>query len=186
MGSRNNRRFEVRWINGEEIDLYITEHMDIASVFSAIADVVNWPVNYLSLVIGHRHFEYIHRIAWRDRTTLMALREECLANNTIRRAEDAKLTIQVVSRGPPDMFWRGCICDFPGHGCCITGRIDDLKPQCQQSLQWGEESHWGCWWCGEDGCCRTGACGHACCELNCPSLSSASDNDRPPLKQQRH
>ena len=59
MGSRHNRRFEVRWINGEEIDLHnrgycqrIHENMDITWVISAIADVGDWPVNYLSLVIG--------------------------------------------------------------------------------------------------------------------------------------
>ena len=142
MGSWTEHRFEVRWINGEEIHLYnrgycqrIHENMDIAWVISAVADVVDWPVSYLSFVIGHRHFEY----GW-DRTTLLALRKECLANGTMSRAEDAKLTIHVVGHGPPDMFWSGdCICDFPGHGCCITGRTDDLRPRCKQSLQWGEE-----------------------------------------------
>ena len=124
MGSRTYHSFEVRWLNGEAIDLRpyscrICENTDIAWVINAVANVLDWPASSLSFVVGHRHFEYIHRIAWRGHKTLLALREECLRNGTMSRAEDAKLTIYVACHAPPDMFWSESRSAMPLPDCAI-------------------------------------------------------------------
>ena len=132
MGSRFHY-FEVRWINGEVINLHpfssrICSNTDIAWVISAIAHVLAWPPSSLSILVGSRKFEYIHSIALRDHTTLLELRDECLKDGTMSTAEDSKLTVYVIRHEPPEEFGRGsCVCGFPGYGCCITGRTDDLK-----------------------------------------------------------
>ena len=153
-------RYEVRWAcNGELIDMqhYSTRLRDahVAWVIHAIGRCVDWPVHYLEFCIGERVFRYKHRLCERDRTPLLDL-------HTDRRR---KLRVLVVKESPPEMFWDGeCICMFPGFGCCVTGRTDALRQRCEQSLQWGEEYHYECWWCGNNGTCRCANCGCDCCE----------------------
>ena len=82
------------------------------------------------------------------------------------------LPISVIRHSPPADFHSCgssassllCICDFPGQGCCHTGRTDSVESPCLAALQRGHRQHWGCRWCGEKGCCRATNCGHPCCE----------------------
>ena len=60
------RHFEVRWLNGQVLDLEhyscrIYSTTDIAWVFQVVHSVVDWPPTYITLVIGNVHFQYTSR-----------------------------------------------------------------------------------------------------------------------------
>ena len=155
-------------------DTRIHDNTDISWVIDAISRQIAWPLGYFKIVVGTRPFEYVHRLKDRDCTLLQDLREECLQEGTIN-SEDP-LPITLVLHCPPETFDNNmCICEFPGYGCCITGRSDnggcaltvadgpsddDVKRKVR-FLKWRHE---GCKRCGNCGICRSGNCGHACCE----------------------
>ena len=169
-------RYEVRWARtGMLIEMHSfstrLKHADVSWVIDAIGSTVDWPNRYLVFYINQRTFRYIHSIAYKDRTSLLDLHAEGLRQGLLENGS-SKLVISIEKEDPPEMFWAGeCICMFPGHGCCVTGRTDALGEHCAQSLQWGEEFHYGCWWCGNGGCCRSGNCGEGCCEAASIQLS---------------
>ena len=103
---------------------------------------------------------------------------------TLRMTENHRFLISAIRHAPPCDFLPsglssrsiGCICDFPGHGCCHTGRADLAESPCLPALQRGRWHHLGCRWCGEGGCCRTADCGHPCCEqLDLETLYSSEN-----------
>ena len=162
-------RFElVNTSGGETIALRdysgrIYQETDISWVLRIAGELIDWPLGSLSLVVGRRTFKWCHRIALRDRTSLLKLRAECVKEGVIHPA--GTLKIGVVLDAPPERFERGsCICDFRGYGCCVTGRTDGWSRCCEQIMQRGLEAHYECRLCGNNGCCRSGNCGHPCCE----------------------
>ena len=168
-------RFEVRLLSGEVVDMKrystrIYDNTDVSWVIKAVADVLAWPPEYLIISVGRRQFQYAHEAAQRDRTTLLQLMQEPWGDVTEGHAQE-RLGIQVTRKRPPDTFENSirashpvyCICDFPGHGCCRKGREDRLAWQCDRTQRAGQDSHWGCNWCGNNATCRVGSCGHTCC-----------------------
>ena len=160
-------------------DTCIHDNTCISWVIEAIGRQIQWPPEYFSIAVGTRHFKYVHRLKDRDQSLLQDLRRECLQQGIING--DAPLPITLVLPRPPETLGRClCICDFPGHGCCITGRSDDDR--CALTIADGrsdddrsddnnglaigapELRHYGCKWCGNCGICRCGDCGHACCK----------------------
>ena len=98
---------------------------------------------------------------------------------TLRMTENHRFLISAIRHSPPSDFLPPiglCICDFPGHGCCHTGRTDLDESPCLPALQGGRWHHLGCRWCGEGGCCRTADCSHPCCEqLDLETLYSSEN-----------
>ena len=162
------RRFEARWMDGTVIDIRyrstrIDKHTHVDWAIQVVASEVAWPVEYLSFAVGDRVFQYVHRITHRDGTLLIDLWNECHHAGHLNNDATA-LVISVIRHPPPDVFGQRCICDFPGHGCCINGRSDHLREQCQEFLQFQDRIHYGCLCCGNNGSCRCGDCGHECCK----------------------
>ena len=66
---------------------------------------------------------------------------------TLRMTENHRFLISAIRHAPPCDFLPsglssrsiGCICDFPGHGCCHTGRTDLAESPCLPALQRGED-----------------------------------------------
>ena len=169
--------FEVRWLNGQILDLEhyscrIYSTTDIACVFKAVHSVVVWPRTYISLVIGNTHFQYTSGPC-KEELYLKNLYYTGVLEGTLRMTENHRFLISAIRHAPPCDFLPsglssrsiGCICDFPGHGCCHTGRTDLAESPCLPALQSGWRHHWGCRWCGEGACCRRADCGHPCCDL---------------------
>ena len=155
--------FRVLRQTGEFLDMgfydtRIHHNTTISWVIEAIGCIIKWPVAYCSFVIGLRCFKYAPQIRYHDQTLLQDLRRECLQHKIINDAD--ALPITLIIHPPPTNFGQHhalmCIWDFPGHGCCITGRSDDLHDLCVRH-------HDGCKCCGNCGICRSGNCGHACC-----------------------
>ena len=145
----------------------IFDNTDISWVVDIAARELGWPRESLSIVVGERTFKWSRDSALRDRTKLKKLRDEGVKDGDMK-AEDT-LRVGVICHAPPEECGSeeggcSCICDFRGHGCCVTGRTDGVSPCREQIMQRGQEAHYGCRWCGEGGCCRSGNCGHPCCE----------------------
>ena len=161
----------------------IVQETDISWDFRIAAELLDWPPGSLSIEVGGRRFKWCHRIALRDRTTLLELRVGCVRKGAMEPTDT--LTLVVVPHDPPEKFEReeGCICDFRGHGCCVTGRTDGVSQCREQIMQRGQEAHYGCRWCGEGGCCRSGNCGHPCCEEAQEYYMDSSDET--PVRRRR-
>ena len=168
-------RFEVRFLSGEVINMRqystrIYQNTDVSWVIQAVANVLAWPPEYLIIYIGRRQFQYAHRLAQRDRTTLLQLILELWGDIAVGHSQE-RLIIHVERKRPPDTFENSggashpvyCICDFPGHGCCRKGREDHLARECDRTQRAGQGSHWGCQWCGNNATCRNRSCDHTCC-----------------------
>ena len=153
-------RYQVQWLSGEAVkvdpfDDRIHDNTDMDWVIHAICSSISWPRRYLSFYVGKRQFTYIHRIADRQRVLLVDLRHACLTAGISNPADN--LIINVVARPPPRILSPGvCICDFPGHGCCLTGRTDEWKDECANCA-------FDCRSCGKCCVCRSGDCDHSCC-----------------------
>ena len=177
------RHFEVRWLNGQILDLEhyscrIYSTTDIAWVFKAVHSVVVWPRTYITLVIGNTHFQYTPGPC-KEELYLKNLYCTGVLEGTLRMTENHRFLISAIRHSPPSDFLPPiglCICDFPGHGCCHTGRTDLDESPCLPALQGGRWHHLGCRWCGEGGCCRTADCSHPCCEqLDLETLYSSEN-----------
>ena len=139
-------RFRVVNLDGDTIaldhrDSRIHEAVTLEGLLPDVATAMNWPVSHICLVVDNTIVKYIHRISERKRTRLLDLCSvgtECI--------------VQAIKIGPPDKFLpeEVCICDFGG--CCCECMVASNRP---------------CEGCGNDGCCRTGNCGHSCCESRC-------------------
>ena len=123
------RHFEVRWLNGQILDLEhyscrIYSTTDIAWVFEAVHSVVVWPRTYISLVIGNTHFQYTSGPC-KEELYLKNLYYTGVLEGTLRMTENHRFLISAIRHAPPCDFLPsglssrsiGCICDFPGHGC---------------------------------------------------------------------
>ena len=122
-------------------------HLDMGWLCWALHEApgVQWPYPWVRFVVGAETFTHVNlRRSTRRLTDLMAA-----------YGEDGLLIITVIRLPPPRDFDNNpgfCTCDFPGVGCCVTGRRDVAHIHER-----------GCRACGINGCCRAGECGHACC-----------------------
>ena len=157
-------RFQVQWLSGEEVNLFpydrrIHANTDMGFVIHAVLDSISWPAQYLTFYVGERQFTYVHRMKERQHVLLVDIRQACLTSGTL--SPDGDLIINIVRAQPPRSFQDMdvlCICDFPGHGCCRTGRTDELKDECFKCED-------DCRSCGNCGICRSGECDHSCCHM---------------------
>ena len=114
----------------------IYENTTVEWILPAVAAALSWPVSYVKLVVGQTVVTYAHRI--RERTETYMKHFECA---------DKVLIIQATKIPRPATFTDSypilCLCDF-GRCCCYCVN--------------------GCAGSGNSGCCRSGNCGHDCCE----------------------
>ena len=180
-------RFVLQWaVSGTEIQTNWSTRIDdwstlsIGRIMAKLAGDIEWPVSHLSFCIGGRIYKAdtsrpAHttaergRISDRDATPLLDL----YIQHNSRDHQHMPLRIEVIRLRPPQDFREYeqgfCICDFPGQGCCHTGRTDDLHFSCKH--WWAQLTDgfprwpaWRCTSCGNNGCCQSGNCGHPCCE----------------------
>ena len=178
--SGHHVRFEVRRLSGEMVpmgyyDDRIHENTDMGTIIEEVGKVMAYPIHGLVFQVGRHQFTHEKRIANRDRTLLRNLHAECVAGGG--HHGDANLVINVTLVPPPEDLGalNTCICEYPGHGCCVTGRTDVFKELCGQLRRGGEEWHYGCTRCGNEAICRNGNCGHLCCELLQPDAEVEED-----------
>jgi len=106
-----------------------------------VAAAVEWPVTHIALHSLGKTVQHVQRTHERTWTLL-----EELANNA--RYHGEVIPIAVLLLPPPLLYNDGsCICDFGG--CCRLCFVP---------------SNTGCSGCGNNGCCRSGNCGHPCCK----------------------
>jgi len=160
-------RFEVRQLSGERFPLRhmsnrICTNTSVAYLLRRMPEECDWPNNYISLFFGDRYFGSTRTS---ETVFLVDLRLQQIAEGCME--PDDPLVLYIHLHPIPDMFWTcfGCVCDFTGHGCCRSGRLDELQTHCWESLQWGDDGWWhrDCWWCGNCRPCREGECSHRCC-----------------------
>ena len=153
-------RYQAQWLSGaavqaDSVDHRIHDNTDMDWVIDAFRSWISWPARSLSFQVGGRQFTYCHRTADRQHVLLVDLHHACLTDGALN--PDDNLIINVIAHQPPRVLPRGlCICDYPGHGCCITGRTDEWKGECANCL-------FLCRSCGNQTECFTGECDHACC-----------------------
>ena len=147
---RTRRRFEVRDDGGEVIPMTscssrINHNTTLEWILPYVAKKLSWPSEYVNLTSKGAVVAHVHEIRNRTQTFMSNL-----------DPASPLLTIYARKLRRPELFdlnHRLCLCDFDGccRQCAVPGRLP-------------------CRGCGNNGCCRTGNCGHACCERN--------DNDR--------
>ena len=133
------------------LDTRITDNLDMGWLCAALSGAtgVQWPYPWVRFVVGAETFTHVKEIPLRSTRRLTDL--------MAAYGEDGLLIITVIRLPPPrdfDLNTGFCTCDFPGVGCCVTGRRD--------------VAHIHELWCracgtGNNMSCRTGECGHACC-----------------------
>ena len=107
-----------------------------------VAEALNWPAHKIRLCYGDVVVEYKHRINDRTHTRCMELLALGLSS------ED--LVVNVVKLPLGSFAEEGdCACDLGRGSCCLLCRVAGPQP---------------CDGCGNTGCCRSGSCGHSCCE----------------------
>ena len=118
--------FEVRWLNGQILDLEynscrIYSTTDIAWVFEAVHSVVDWPRKYISLVIGNTHFQYTCGPC-KEEFYLKNLYYTGVLEGTLRMTENHGFLILAIRHALPfDVLPSGLssrsigFCDFLGH-----------------------------------------------------------------------
>jgi len=115
----------------------------VEEYFDAMHKTLRWPRGFFHFLVKTRAGEDvivkdIHRIRDRTRTMMRDLQQEL----------DENVTVRVVLLQPPDVYDAGlCACCFGS--CCLLCNTPKDRP---------------CDGCGNTGCCRTGDCGHECCE----------------------
>ena len=135
--------FTGRDIDVSPLSNRITENLQVGSLIDKLQRYTDWPACHIVWIIEGQIFRHVLRIAHRDPTKVIDL-------YTNRTNHTSPLLIRAIKEKPPEWFPNQgmCICDFPGHGCCCTGRTDE---------------HQHLW---HSGCCAAGNCGHTCCEKN--------------------
>ena len=120
------RHFEVRWLNGQILDLEhyscrIYSTTDIAWVFEAVHSVVDWPRKYISLVIGNTHFQYTCGPC-KEEFYLKNLYYTGVLEGTLRMTENHGFLILAIRHALPFDFLPSGLssrsigfCDFLGH-----------------------------------------------------------------------
>ena len=143
---RTYRRFEVRDVKGEVIRMSscssrIYHNTTLEWILPYVAEQLSWPSEYVILISEGATVAHVHEI--RDRTqTFMSDLDPA----------SPLLTIYAWKLRRPELFdfnHRLCLCDFGG--CCRRCAVPGRSP---------------CRGCGNNGCCRTGDCGHVCCKRN--------------------
>ena len=122
----------------------VRDHSELEWYLQFVSEALQWPVDHLKFVVKDRNgedriVEYIHRISKRSHTRLLDLFLET----------DDCIHVSVQLLPPPSDYsnLRHCICDFGS--CCTLCMVP---------------GRYGCQGCGNTGCCRSGNCGHPCCE----------------------
>ena len=102
-----------------------------------VAEGLQWPISHVQLTVGTTIVKYVHRIKERSMTPLVNFLDE-----------KQLLVIHATRLRRPRRMGDGlCLCDFGG--CCVLCRVPGKRV---------------CKGCGNNGCCRSGNCGHQCCE----------------------
>ena len=130
-------------IHLEQYCTRVDELSTLEEFLRPVAQALDWRVSHISLTLNHVTVAYTARISQRTRTNILSLVSD-------RDDSLEPVTVTVYKFPPPTDFrdYAGCMCDFGG--CC-----------CNCSVQSSTE----CWGCGNNGCCRSGNCGHPCCEI---------------------
>ena len=137
-----------------------------------IETYVDWPLDFVSFIVGTETFQHFNRIALRS-------------TRLLRDLETAEVLRVTVYRLPmPDKFpyignegtlVRGtCLCNFGG--CCLVGR----EGYCHHLGQYARGGPGRCEFCGNNGCCRCDSCGDRCCAKICSEASAAEEAVRRP------
>ena len=162
--------YQVLWLSGGAVDMgmyddRIHDDTDMHWVMKSVGNQLynKWPLESLIFCVGDERFTYEPRVYCRPHVLLADLRQVRLTAGTLN--PDEPLIINVIPLPPPRTFTRWCICDFEGHGCCITGRTDAWEGDCANHSD-------GCRCCGNNVLCRAGKCGHPCCEAYVDAESS--------------
>jgi hypothetical protein len=116
--------------------------------FQHVAAVLDHPMYFLRFVFvtdmdGESRSIRCRRLLSEQSHTLLT---------SIRQERDGEVWVSVVKDDPPSDYGQGacqgfCVCDFGG--CCRLCLVPSSVI---------------CRACGNNGCCRTGNCGHECCE----------------------
>ena len=154
-------RFVFHHPNGDHIstgwyDNRIHDNTDISWLWRIVSAQIDHPIDYVQLVVGEQIYNYINRIALRDGSLLQDLRLDCVQRQFLGIDSDLLITMNLLP--PPKHLGSSqlirCICDFPGHECCILGRA-----VCENT----EAHHRGCTFCGNNEVCRSFQCDHSSC-----------------------
>ena len=141
-------RFAIYYMSGEQVptgnhlSTRIYYNTTVGWLLPAVAGLVQWPASHVQLIIGGETFSH-------GETQSKLLKQFKADGNDV-------VHITVTRLSPPCEYSElDCVCDFDG--CCVgvgvLGRCDHTG-----SGSW-------CVQCGNNGTCRSGSCGHKCCEL---------------------
>lgn len=123
----------------KRLSMRIYPETTVEWLMSYVAKALSWPISHVQLTVGSTSVKYIHRIKERSRTRLVTFLDE-----------KQPLVIRATRLERPKRMEDGlCLCDFGG--CCVLCRVPGRRE---------------CKGCGNNGCCRSGNCGHRCCERN--------------------
>ena len=98
-------RFVFHRPNGDHIstgwyDNRIHDNTDISWLWRIVSAQIDYPIDYVQLVVGEQIYNYIHRIALQDGSLLQDLRLDCVQRNLL--GIDADLPITVILLQPPE------------------------------------------------------------------------------------
>jgi hypothetical protein len=141
---QRQRRFEVRCsrtgdcINMDPYSTRIDDNTTLEWILPQVAQELSCPIDYVELTAGTTCVRYVHRLKERTHTLMMDL-----------NAFEDPLIIEAARLPRPQSFEDGgaCLCAFGGC-CCYC-----MAP-----------GAYVCSGCGNNCCCRSGNCGHQCCE----------------------
>jgi hypothetical protein len=135
---------------GEEVptghlSTLIYDNTTVGWLLPRVAGLVQWPASHVQLIIGGETFSHVQ---------LLKGRSEKLLKDFEADGDGDVVHITVTRLSPPCEYSEcECLCDFDG--CCVVG----VHGRCDHT-----GSGW-CFHCGNNGTCRSGSCGHKCCEL---------------------
>jgi hypothetical protein len=136
------KRFAIYYMSGEQVptgrlSTRIDDNTTVGWLLQIVAGLVQWPASHVQLIIGGETFSHVQFLKGRSPKLLSDF-----------EADGDVVHITVTRLSPPC-----CLCDFAG--CCVVGVLG----RCDHT-----GSGW-CFHCGNNGTCRSGSCGHKCCEL---------------------
>ena len=147
MGTRVRFRYAT---TGEVIPLSshiatkVYSHCPVEWYFDAVSTALDWPTSHISFMVT----DNCHK-----RHVLKHFIRKVLCSNTLLtdlQCDTEKVVwVDVVKEASPKDYSGLCRCACDFGSCCQLCMV----PSCRE-----------CDGCGNNGCCRTGDCGHNCCE----------------------
>jgi hypothetical protein len=136
------RAFSSTEVKLPHVSTRVHEHTPLEWFLPYVAKAVEWPVDYIALHAFGATARQRHKSRGWPATLLHDLAGAAGHQGRI-------ITVAVELLPPPAVYSgpAGCICDFGG--CCRLCFVPSTG---------------GCVGCGNNGCCRSGDCGHPCCE----------------------